>query len=166
MKNKEKKKESKIYKVFRRITSLGVAGTLAWLFPNEIIAWTSALTGVLYGKGLISIKTMAAIVTFLGSAGGLLVQKIVLAGLSFIISNVILKQGGKLVRFIGKKLKNVFKKNKQIEEPKKEKTKALEQSKEPKKEQEKVIERIPNEPTPTLNKDKVKSLGVHPSLKH
>ena len=168
---KEKFKEGKLYKAFRRITSLGVAGALAVLFPNEIIAWLSAGAGILYGKGIIDFLTMGAIVTFLGSAAGILIQKIVLAGLGFLVSNLVLKQGRKLVNFIGRKIKksktnsierNINKietnKPKIIEAP----TKSLNNNS---KREELVEMPLIANTVDNNEKAKVKTLGIHPSMR-
>ena len=151
---KNKFQESKIYKAFRRLTSLGLAGALAVMFPNEIIAWLSAGAGILYGKGIIGFGLMSSIVTFLGSAAGILVQKIVLCGLTYLFSNIILKQGKRLISFIGRKIK--LTKNAQTR-----KTELVKKI-EPKK---KEIEKEKTQVVPEIAKAKVKTLGVHPSMK-
>ena len=164
---KTKFQESKIYKTFRRLTSLGLAGILAVMFPNEIVAWLSAGAGFLFGKGIISFALMSAIVTFLGSALGLVVQKVVLCGLTFLFSNIILKQTRKLFNFVkGKIKKNSIKNNviqeskplnKQKEAPKLEKTTEIKQT--PKVEKTVEVKQAP-EVAP-----KVKTLGIHPAMK-
>ncbi len=178
-KTKEKIKESRIYKAFRRLTSLGLAGALAVMFPNEIIAWLSAGTGILYGKGIISLGLMTSIVTFLGSAGGILVQKIVLCGLTYLFSNIILKHGKRLVSFIGRKIKSVFGKNKSIKtEPKKTIPTPVKKIEEPVKKQETPVKKqeeltkkqeapVESQEAPVVppQQPKVKKLGEHPALK-
>ncbi len=120
---KEKMKENKIYKWFRRISSLGLGGAITLLFPNVIITNASMWAGYVAGKGLISFATATAIATFLGSALGLVVQKAVVSGLTFLISNCILKQGGKIVKKISSKIhskKNVERINEVKNDTKKE----------------------------------------------
>ena len=157
---KEKFRESKIYKAFRRLTSLGLAGALAVLFPNEIVAWLSAGAGILYGKGLINIATMASIVTFLGSAGGILIQKIVFSALSFLFSNIILKQTGKVARTISSKIKE-NKSKKLTSNSKKVDVKAIE----PSKKEIAIEEPVVAMESPVIERPKQKTLGVHPSLR-
>lgn len=158
---KEKIEESKIYKAFRRITSLGLAGALAAFFPNEIVAWLSAGAGFLYGKGIISLAAMTGIVTFLGSAAGLVVQKIVLCGLTYLFSNVILKQGKRLCSFVKRKVKGVFSKK-----PTKIETKKTESLvKTVQKEEKQDFSRTNNNTPSTPTKSKVKTLGLHPSMR-
>lgn len=186
---KEKKekinfKESKFYKGFRRITSLGLAGALAIIFPNEIVAWLSAGAGILYGKGIIGFALMSTIVTFLGSAAGLLVQKAVLCGLTFIFSNVILKQGRKLVNFISTKIKAHRAKRKGIKlgkniTPKKVETPTVEKKVETPTVEKKIetpkVEAPKKAATPAPIDDaydiplemgsRARTLGVHPSMR-
>mgnify|MGYP003292495442 CR=1 FL=1 len=152
-KNKENKKikESKVFKWFRRLASLGVGGALAYLFPNVLITNLSMLAGYLAGKGIITFGTAMAVSTFLGSAAGILVQQALIGGISYLFSNIILKQGGKLVRKIASK-------NKKIEEPL-----SVNQIAEPvvTKQAEKTA--TPIIPTvPVLERPHVKTLGVDP----
>ena len=175
---KGKVEESKGYKLFRRVTSLGLAGMLAIVFPNEIIAWLSAGAGILYGKGIIGLGLMTSIVTFLGSAAGILVQKLVFCGLTYLFSNIILKQGKRLVSFIGSKIKKAFGKNKRnTTEVKKSEPQPVKKIEEPvKKKEEPVKEAKKEAPTPEPVKEspapveapeipKVRKLGEHPAVK-
>ncbi len=174
---KEKYKETWFYKFIRRTASLGVAGTLAILFPNEIIAWLSAGAGFLYGKGIIGLGLMTSIVTFLGSAAGILVQKIVVCGLAYLFSNIILKQGRRLVNFVKTKIKSLFHRKtetkhevkkttpqpvKKIEEPVKKKEEPVKEEKKEMPAPEPVETPAPVE-APEI--PKVRKLGEHPAVK-
>ena len=165
---KSKFQETKFYKNFRRLTSLGLAGILTLVFPNEIIAWTSAGVGALYGKGIIGFKLMASIVTFLGSAGGLFLQKIVFAGLTFLFSNIILKRGKQLGGYLFRKIGLSKNKTNSAPAPQKKVEAPVKKIETPvkAKEVEKVVKEVPKEPINEPKKpDPVKKLGVHPSMK-
>lgn len=147
---KEKNKENKVFKWFRRLASLGVGGALAYLFPNVLITNLSMLAGYLAGKGIISFAAAMATATFLGSAAGILLQQVLIGGISYLFSNVILKQTGKLVKKITSKKHeeptNVKKVEREITRPK---------------QQERVA--TPIVPTaPRMEKTPVKTLGVDP----
>lgn len=166
-KNKKKFQEGKLYKYFRRLTSLGLAGALAVMFPNEIVAWLSAGAGALYGKGIIGFGLMSTIVTFLGSAAGLFVQKVILCGLTYIFSNVILKQGKRLFNYVKTKFRSIFpKRRRHIVEVKKETSVPVKKIEEPKIEKKPEMEKKIETASPVSEvKPKIKTLGVHPSMK-
>ena len=148
---KRKNKENKVFKWFRHLASLGVGGALAYLFPHVLLTNLSMLAGYCAGKGLITFATAMTISTFLGSAAGLLVQQALIAGISYLFTNVILKQTGKIVKKITSKEK---KNEERIELQPVITTTARKQT-------EKIA--TPIVPTtPTISKPKVKTLGVDP----
>ena len=166
---KEKNKEGKVSKWFRRIFSLGAGGAVAafvQLFPNEIIAWASAGVGFLYGKGAIDLMTMVAAVTFLGSALGILVQTAILSGLSFLVSNVILKLGRNIFVSLSRKKTNTKNHVNEIS-PEIEHRKVENMPKTTVVSQELVTVPSLSEPVaPIVEIPKQKTLGVHPSLRN
>lgn len=152
---KEKAKENKVFKWFRRLASLGVGGALAYLFPNVLITNLSMLVGYLAGKEIITFGTAMAVSTFLGSAAGILVQQAIIGGISYLFSNIILKQGGKLVR-------KMTSKNKKKDEPIE--VKQIEPTHIEKKQTEKVVTPLVQTP-PVMERAHVKTLGVDPRTK-
>ena len=157
-----KKKENKIWKWFRHLTSLGIGGAMLFLFPNFIITQLSFLVGILVGKGIISTALGFTITTFLGSQLGILLQKGLIALLSYLISNISLKLVGKIPNLFKKKNKNI--KNIQYENSyqKNNKNLKINNIKKENKQEDIIFEK------PIIKQEKkqyVKKLGSHPSLR-
>ncbi len=162
-KSKVKYNENKTYKRVRRILSLGIAIFLLLSFSNQMITWLSAGVGFLFEKGLIGFTTMSSIVSFFGSTIGVILELAIFGGLSYLFSNILLKQGKRLASFISRKIKGIKSNNndKVISESKKVETSKTKESENKKEEKVNVV----SPSNPIVRKPMQKTLGIHPSMR-